>query len=87
MTAIVDSVVAPSEQLDLIWLAKVHADKRLSMRTANGGELFRSVENLVDEHPGPTPKDAHALVDELIRLARLGQRWEQMADGREGPAQ
>ena len=51
--------------IDLDWLEQIHAAKRLYLSTGQGLQGFIHLNN-----------DREAMVTELIRLARIGQRAE-----------
>lgn len=76
--------------LDLDFLASVHAEHGLILRSADGASfVYLVAENVLDIDPVGTVAQGQALVSELIRLARIGHKLEQAtADrvGREGRA-
>lgn len=78
MGTVVEMTVMPAGTLDLDWLARLHEERRLRLCTRDGGVVFVTDENPVDEGRGPTVDDAIALVTELLRLAHRGQL--QLAD-------
>jgi len=75
-----------SERADVLdWLTQFHKERRLRLCTPDGGIVFVAAANPADEGAEPTVDDAIALVTELLRLARTGQRWQQVVEG--GPTQ
>ncbi len=63
--------------LDLAWLSRLHAEKRLMLATSDkSGFVYYQVENPLDEVQAPLAEAAHRYVAELIRLATIGQGLE-----------